>query len=549
MEYKRAILFKYFVGKQFKMKDLIGGKSFKWTTLSHNGVMFPDEYQYKKIPILYSGQEIILNEKAEEAAFLYAKYIDTEYITNATFNKNFFNDWKKLLGKDSIIQNLSSCDFKNMKKYLEKEKELKKESKDKKKNKDNKNKDKDDDKYKIAVIDGKEQTVSNYKMEPPAIFIGRGKNPNLGKIKKRIYPEDVILNLGKGVSVPEIIINGKMHKWKKIIHDRNVEWLASWKDTITNKTKYLWLSAHSELKANSDEKKFDLARKLKKKIKTINELNDKNLKSDDIKIKQIATALFFIDKLALRVGNEKGDDSADTVGTTNLRVEHIDVSKENVITLNFLGKDSVPYTNTVTVATQIYNNICEFIKGKEKDEQIFDKINSNDVNKYLQEFMKDLTAKVYRTYNASNVFQKELKKINAKFTDNSNIKELMDEYIKANAKVAKIMNHQKNVSIGYKNNVQKITKKISDLQKKLKEESNSNKTKNIKDKIKNMKSKMSVVKEMKNISLGTSKMNYIDPRISVAFMKKHNVDVNKIFTKTLQNKFQWAFSVDENFKF
>ena len=544
MEYNRLILFKYFVGKQFKIKELIGGKSFKWSTLSHNGVMFPHEYKYKKIPIKYLGQEIILNEKAEEAAFLYAKYIDTEYITNTVFNKNFFNDWKKMLGKDSTIQNLSSCDFSNMKKYLEKEKENKKlNKKPKEEKKDN------EEKYKIAIIDNKEQTVSNYKMEPPAIFIGRGKNPNLGKIKKRIYPEDVILNLGKGETIPEIIINGEKHKWKKIIHDRNVEWLASWKDTITNKTKYLWLSAHSELKANSDEKKFDLARKLKKKIKTINEVNDKNLKSDDIKIKQIATALFFIDKLALRVGNEKGDDSADTVGTTNLRVEHIDVSKENVITLNFLGKDSVPYTNTVTVAVQIYNNICEFIKGKDKDEQIFDKINSNDVNKYLQEFMKDLTAKVYRTYNASNVFQKELKKINAKFADKSYVKELMDEYIKANAKVAKIMNHQKNVSIGYKNNIQKITKKISDLQKKLNTETKPNTIKNLKDKIKNMKSKMSVVKEMKNISLGTSKMNYIDPRISVAFMKKHNVDVNKIFTKTLQNKFQWAFSVDENFKF
>jgi DNA topoisomerase-1 len=546
MEYNRLILFKYFVGKQFKIKELVGGKGHKWTTLIHNGVMFPDEYKYKKIPLIYSGQEIILNERAEEAAFLYAKYIDTEYVTNATFNKNFFNDWKKMLGKDSIIQNLSLCDFKNMKKYLEKEKELKKEVKDK--NKDN-NKNKDEDKYKIAVIDGKEQTVSNYKMEPPAIFIGRGKNPNLGKIKKRIYPEDVILNLSKDATIPEIIIDGEKHKWKKIIHDKNVEWLASWKDTITDKTKYLWLSAHSELKANSDEKKFDLARKLKKKIKTINELNDKNLKSNDIKIKQIATALFFIDKLALRVGNEKGDDSADTVGTTNLRVEHIDVSKENVITLNFLGKDSVPYTNTVTVMAQIYNNICEFVKGKDQNEQIFDRINSNDVNKYLQEFMKDLTAKVYRTYNASNVFQKELKKINAKFTDNSNVKELMDEYIKANAKVAKIMNHQKNVSVGYKNNVHKISKKISDLQKKLKNESKPNTIKNIKDKIKNMKSKMSVVKEMKNISLGTSKMNYIDPRISVAFMKKHNVDVNKIFTKTLQNKFKWAFTADENFKF
>lgn len=37
-----------------------------------------------------------------------------------------------------------------------------------------------------------------------------------------------------------------------------------------------------------------------------------------------AVALYFIDKLALRAGNEKdADEAADTVGCCSLRVEHI----------------------------------------------------------------------------------------------------------------------------------------------------------------------------------------------------------------------------------
>ena len=56
-------------------------------------------------------------------------------------------------------------------------------------------------------------------------------------------------------------------------------------------------------------KKFELARKLKKKIGKIRSENEENLKSDDIQIKQLATCLALIDKLALRVGNEKGKDA------------------------------------------------------------------------------------------------------------------------------------------------------------------------------------------------------------------------------------------------
>jgi DNA topoisomerase-1 len=43
------------------------------------------------------------------------------------------------------------------------------------------------------------------------------------------------------------------------------------------------------------------------------------------------------------VGNEKGDDEADTVGCCSLRVEHLTFEPDNKITLDFLGKDSMRY--------------------------------------------------------------------------------------------------------------------------------------------------------------------------------------------------------------
>ena len=38
--------------------------------------------------------------------------------------------------------------------------------------------------------------------------------------------------------------------------------------------------------------------------------------------------------------------------------------------------------------------------------------------------------------------------------------------------------------------------------------------------------------ENKTIALGTSKLNYLDPRITVAWCKKFEVPIEKVFTKT-----------------
>ena len=46
--------------------------------------------------------------------------------------------------------------------------------------------------------------------------------------------------------------------------------------------------------------------------------------------------------------------------------------------------------------------------------------------------------------------------------------------------------------------------------------------------------------ENKTIALGTSKLNYLDPRISVAWCKKFDVPIEKVYNKTQRDKFAWA---------
>ncbi|MBA3750960.1 MAG: hypothetical protein H0X03_08765 [Nitrosopumilus sp.] len=116
-------------------------------------------------------------------------------------------------------------------------------------------------------------------------------------------------------------------------------------------------------------------------------------------------------------------------------------------------------------------------------------------------------------------------------------------------------NHQKNINKSGNKKIENINEKIKKQklniikEQRKKPKKNPEKIKKMKENLKKLKSKKSLMVELKNISLGTSKVNYIDPRITVSFLKKHNIPVEKIFQKTLQEKFRWAFDMDENFVF
>jgi DNA topoisomerase-1 len=562
-------LLNYFLYNQF------GGKrneDAKWSTFSHNGVLFPDPYVPHKVPLIYNGEKIVLDPESEEYATIYAKFLDTEYTKNKIFNKNFFADWKPILKKGGFnqITELEKCDFKLINQHLLKHKEVKANLSKEEKEKIKEKKDKYEEKFKTALVDGKSQPTGNFRIEPPGIFLGRGCHPLAGKIKQRVFPEDIIINIDEKSTVPSMPSFYKDHKWKDVIHDNTLEWLASWKDTITGKMKYVWLGAKSDFKAKSDQHKFDLARKLKNVIGSIRRTNFNNITSNsvDTKTKQLATALYLIDNLALRVGNEKGDDEADTVGVCSLRVEHIKLQEDHKIKLDFLGKDSVRYVNTVQIQPEVYRTIAGFMKDKKPSEDLFDEINPAMLNTYLKTMMEDLTAKVFRTYNASKLFQDELDEVDKSIdkldsNDTDKINMILDLYVKANIKVALLCNHQKNVSKSFNDQIEKINDKIRELKVKKKElesdlmnETDKDKKSKLKEKISKVKSNISLAEnkkeqkvELKNLSLTTSKTNYIDPRITVAFFKKHDLPLEKAFSKALIDKFFWAMDVPKDWRF
>lgn len=61
-----------------------------------------------------------------QVATMFAVMKDTDYMLKPKFKENFWNDWRKLLGKSHVIQNLDDCDFTPIYDWYQMEKEKKK---------------------------------------------------------------------------------------------------------------------------------------------------------------------------------------------------------------------------------------------------------------------------------------------------------------------------------------------------------------------------------------------------------------------------------------
>jgi DNA topoisomerase-1 len=99
-----------------------------------------------------------------------------------------------------------------------------------------------------------------------------------------------------------------------------------------------------------------------------------DLKNKVMADRQRATTMYFIDKLALRAGNEKGEEEADTFGCCSLRCSHVTLEQPNFVVFDFLGKDSIRYYKRVPVDTQVFKNIRIFKENKADDDDLFDRV-------------------------------------------------------------------------------------------------------------------------------------------------------------------------------
>jgi len=552
----------------------------KWKTLQHNGILFPPDFESKEIKIKINGENVVLNLLQEEMVYQWSKKKDApkpgvteKYIEDPIFQKNFVTDFSKTFsGKFKNLQ-YAEIDFSVPYKIVDKEKEekelLTKEDKKALAIKRKEIREEMKVKYGKAIIDGKEVEVGNYMAEPPGIFMGRGDHPMRGRYKPRVTNKDVTLNLGKEANLPK-------GNWGKIVHDRDSMWIASWMDILTQKRKYVWLADTAGIKQERDQAKYDKAKNLSKEIESVKAQITKDMQSKEQKNKRIATACYLIYRTAMRVGDEKDPDEADTVGATTLRKEHIKLT-ENAIEFDFLGKDSVRWKETIPAEgydKQFYNNLKEFIINKKEDEEIFDGITSRHVNAYYSTIVKGLSAKVFRTYLASSVVSKYLRS-HDDIKSKSDMKKIFHGKL-ANLDAAIMCNHKRTIPKNFELSLQKkkdtlknvgkakpwekseeLLKKVqskvvkTEKQKKDKDERikkiktviRKSKTKHT-ERIEKLELQINLTEKTRDYNLGTSLRNYIDPRIFKTWTDEVGAEWEKLYTSALQKKFLWVKNIN-----
>lgn len=541
----------------------------KWNSLEHKGIAFPPEYQPRGISISICGERLMLNRDQEELVHAWAKKKDTHYVQDPVFQLNFLNDFKKLLPEKFYnIDSIKDVNFSQAYELVEQEKKIKEAeieririlpSEEKRKLYSSKKAEREMLKsiYGKAIVDGIEVDIANWLVEPPGLFMGRGQHPFRGKWKPRVRPQDVTLNLGENAPVPE-------GTWQNIVHDHSSTWLATWMEKLTGKRKYVWLHDSAALRQNNDKEKYEKAEKLERHIdKVQKEIINRMLKIKDINQKKIATVCYLIFKLAMRVGDEKDPEEADTVGASTLRVEHIKFPQNNdkqFIEFNFLGKDSVPWQKTIEANSEdtrgLYNNLKLFMEGKQSGSHIFDGITSSKVNAFLRSIdhknLPGLTGKVFRTYIATKTLKEALASPPIKIDNNSS--ETLKIYVAktANLKAAITCNHKKGIdpkNPASKKALEKFeesAKSKKEAIERLKADIAAKKWKTkiqknrLEERLEKIETQLKLQKETRDYNLGTSLRNYIDPRVMKAWLTYVDLDWKKVYTATLRRKFRWV---------
>lgn len=327
------------------------------------------------------------------------------------------------------------------------------------------------------------------------------------------------------------------------------------------------LNANSRIKGEKDFAKYEKARKLKEIIDEVRSSYEADLQDKLMFNRQRAVAMYFIDKLALRAGNEKDtDEAADTVGCCSLRVEHVKLhekhmvdgeEKNYVLEFDFLGKDSMRYHNFVSVTKRVFKNVKLFQENKDGEDDLFDRLDTTKLNKHLNSIMDGLTAKVFRTYNASKTLQEQLDKTTE---DDKTIAEYVLTYNQANRAVAILCNHKRTAPKTFDDQMKRADAKIEDKEIKIEEKRKEVKQakrngedyskkqaqlKRLEEQLVKLKCDKQDKDENKEIALGTSKLNYLDPRITVGWCKKWEVPIEKVYNKTQRDKFAWAIAMAE----
>ena len=570
------------IGKKKKGKN-------KWRSIRQNGPFLPPPYEPLPVGVKlkFNGKKVNLSLKeyeplyvsAQEAALFFARRLAADNrldkpdrtAKDVVFQKNFYNDWATVLKKGNAKEkeiakyiakevkkakpNFSKINFSDIVTHVEQTALAKKEmsSEEKKAEGIRKKEEKEarDEIYGWCLVDDVSYPVS-YAVEIPGIFIGKSGQPKRGMIKKRHRTTDITLNLSPLKDAPKAFdTEGKESKWKNIVADKEATWLAKYTNNVTDGDSYIRLKRSADpWVSDNDFMKFEKARKLGKKIDKIRRAYRKDYKK--AANKQLAAAVFLLDKVAIRPGSESKDDSG-TTGLTTLTCENIKKIKKDSFELDFTGKSNIPFKRTIKVDAadkSVLKILKDSCKGKKDKDQIFPGVTATKLNAYLKQLdgkKSELTAKVFRTWTASQILSDMLAAINLKIEDDIGTKK--QAYFDANLAAAEALNHK-----SMTDNSAQIQRLKDTISRKENKEANTAKQKAAKvAAIRKLKQRLKEKEE--NISLSTSRVNYMDPRITIAWAKKYEVPIETgsggapLMNKTMLENSVWAMETPSTWNF
>lgn len=259
------------------------------------------------------------------------------------------------------------------------------------------------------------------RLEPPSIFVGRDeRHPLRGTCKRGVYPKDVTLNMSRNATA-----RAQKAGFTKFVDQKESNWIACWKDSVTGYSRYIYMNGESP------EEKFDSARRLCRKLSRVRAEYKKT--PMDVQSKQFMVALFLIERCCIRVGNKKDETSqGNTVGCCTLRAHtHVWITSEpnRQVRLEFVGKDSIKYENTVGLPKEVFVVVLELLSERAVGDILFDALSPSILNRLLHErIMPGVTAKTFRTMRASMLFETVLHK--------------WKDAKRANTDVAVLLNHK-----------------------------------------------------------------------------------------------------------
>lgn len=405
----------------------------QWCKLEHCGptiVRLSDKLrEYCSLYDKRNGRKIDLNPNQQYLLFLYYSH---HYLkVDSTFQNNFWKSLRVPFKSDHEVT--IRCTSTSKLRLLETDKSI----------------------VTVTAHDGSVVRETSGSLDVhPSIFVGRDANhPKRGTCRWGVQTDQVVLNMTSNIE------GAKQRGFVKFVNNKCVRWYASWKDPVTLETRYLTINSTDSLQ------KFDKARLLKRRLKRLHDKLWTDIASHDDTLRQKALAVYFLEHLCIRVGNEKDlSHEADTVGCCTLKAHtniYVKNESKRIVCLTFVGKDSVPFKQSIVLPPPFFDQCKNMLKTKCPKTLLFSEgVSPATINRYIHSIAPGCSAKTFRTLKASTVFQRCIKKTN-------DIRE-------ANAKVARMLNHRKGP-------------------------------------------------EKNKLNMETSRKNYIDPRVYIAHCKRNQI--------------------------